>query len=129
MKKQAPKKKPSGAAYRKMRRAKDKDAGIVKRLVNMPYVGKIRTLNDWHIQIARIYRRVLTGEIPDYVATKLVYIVTGGANIAKALDEQRDIKELREQLARVEARQNGIPLLNGQDFLPAGDSQPIGDEE
>ena len=127
MKKSATKKKLSGAAFRKLRRKKlAKQGEVVKRLINMPYVGRIETVNDWHTQIARIYRRTLSGDIPEYISTKLVYIVTAGATIAKALEELKEIDKLRQQLAQLQ--NGGAQLSNGQDYLPASDSQTVGDD-
>ena len=127
------KKKPSGAAFKKLRRKKLAQVkGVAATLTKMPYVGKIETVSDWHTQIARIYRRTLSGEIPEFIATKLTYIATAGATLAKMLQELREIESLREQLAALQ-NPNGTPLLtaeqyNGVDYLPASDSHQ-GDEE
>jgi long-subunit acyl-CoA synthetase (AMP-forming) len=117
------KKKPiSGAEGRRRRRAKMMNGnGGLNTFIDLPEVRKIETLQDWHTQIARIYRRMVTGQIPDHIGTKLVYVITGGANIAKALDEQKAIEDLRKQLAQL---QNGThQQLGGQDYLPAIESQ------
>lgn len=132
------KKKLSGSAFRKLRRKKLAQAkGVAATLIKMPYVGKLETVSDWHTQIAKIYRRTLSGEIPEFIATKLTYIATAGATLAKMLQELREIETLRQQLA---ALQNGTPLLmaeqyNGAaidgDYLPASalDHSQTGDIE
>jgi hypothetical protein len=119
------KKHPSGYAGRMARRKRlAENKKIAVQLIDMPYVGKLRTVGDWHTQIARIYRRTLTGSLPEYVATKLVYIATAGATLAKMLQELREIETLRQQLAEI--RNGSLPLTNGhgrQEFLPAINSQ------
>jgi hypothetical protein len=111
------KKKLSGSASRKLRRKKLVEAkGVAATLIKMPYVGKLETVNDWHTQIAKIYRRTLIGEIPEFIATKLTYIATAGATLAKMLQELREIESLRQQLAQL---QNTGSLTHGQEYLPA----------
>jgi hypothetical protein len=123
------KKKLSGSAFRKLRRKKLIEAkGVAATLIKMPYVGKLETVSDWHTQIAKIYRRTLTGEIPEFIATKLTYIATAGATLAKMLQELREIESLRAQLAQL---QGSSLIPNGQDYLPAAysDSQQLNGDD
>lgn len=115
-KKKRPKKKLSGSGFRKLRRQKLADAkGVAANLIKMPYVGRLETVSDWHTQIARLYRRTLSGEIPEYVATKLVYIATAGATIAKAMQEIKELELLRLQVEQTKTGQ----YIPAQELLPA----------
>jgi hypothetical protein len=91
-------KKLSGSAYRKQKRARLAAAGVPAVLVRTFDVGKLRSLQDWRVQIARIYRRMASGELPEYLGTKLAYVANLGALLAKAADEIKETQKLREQL-------------------------------
>lgn len=95
------KKKLSGAAYRKQRRQRLAKT-VTGQLIRMPEVGRLETLQDWRVQIARIYRRTATGELPEFIGTKLAFIANLGATLAKAADELKELQNLREQLARLQ---------------------------
>ncbi len=90
---------------------------LAATFIDMPYVGKLETVNDWHTQIARIYRRTLTGALPDYLATKLTYIATAGASLARMLQELRELETLRQQLEQLQA--NGYINREAVEYLPA----------
>jgi hypothetical protein len=109
------KKKPSGHAVRMARRAKLAAMnGGAATFIKMPYVGKLATVGDWHTQVARIYRRMLAGEIPEYVGTKLVYVCTSGAGLAKIMADLREQEGLRVAFERAIE----LGLIN-RDALPA----------
>jgi hypothetical protein len=119
------KKHASGYAGRVARRKRLAElTGVAVNLIKMPYVGRIATVSDWHVQVARIYRRMLTGEIPEYVGTKLVYVATAGASLAKIMAELRENENMRIAFERaVEAglinRDTLPPTFNGGEYLPA----------
>jgi hypothetical protein len=54
------------------------------------------------VQIARIYRRAVSGELPEFLATKLTYIANCGATLAKEADTIKELQQLREQLAQLQ---------------------------
>ena len=131
-KKQKPeKKKLSGYANRMARRKRlakmyDVNAKLIalpSEVVKMPYVGKLKTVGDWHIQVARIYRRMLSGQIPEHVGTKLVYVCTAGAQLARMLQELRETEGLRQAFER--AIEQGLlsrdalpPSFGNGEYLP-----------
>jgi hypothetical protein len=125
--KQKPEKKKhaSGYAGRVARRKRlAESTGVAVNLIKMPYVGRIATVSDWHTQVARIYRRMLTGEIPEYVGTKLVYVATAGASLAKIMAELRENENMRIAFERaVEAglidRSVLPPAFGNGEYLPA----------
>ena len=126
-------KKPSGAAFRKIRRAKIaaalKASGLTPDFVRKPTIGALQTVAQWQEQVADIYRRARLGEMPDHVATKLTFIANVGAQLARTVEEIRELTALREQL---EALKNGGVLLphqsfNGAHYLPA-DTSTEGDQ-
>jgi hypothetical protein len=105
-------KKLSGSAFRKRRRERLTAAGVPAVLIRSMDVGRLRTLQDWRVQIARIYRRMARGELPEYLGTKLAYVANLGAILAKANDELRELTKLREQLAALQ--QGGPAALIGR---------------
>jgi hypothetical protein len=108
----------SGYANRMARRKKlEENARIGRTFIDMPHVQRLETVQDWHVQIARIYRRTLTGTIPEYLATKLTYICTAGANLARMLQEMRELETLRQQLEQLQ--QNGLITREAVEYLPA----------
>jgi hypothetical protein len=128
------KKKLSGAAVRKQRRerlAAMQAQGVAPtNLIKMPYVGRLKTVNDWHVQVARVYRRMCTGEVPEYVGTKLIYAATAGASLAKIIADMRHEESMRIAFERaVEAGLISRDLLpppafaNGADYLPKDDDE------
>jgi hypothetical protein len=109
---------PSGYANRMARRKRlESNKKIARTFIDMPYVGKLETVSDWHTQIAKIYRRTLTGSLPEYVATKLTYIATAGATLARMLQELRELETLRQQLEQLQAQ--GFINREAVEFLPA----------
>jgi len=93
---------------------------VIKR--PLPYVGKLATVSDWHTQIARIFRRAASGELPEHLATKLTYCAVEGASLAKIMQELKELTQLREQLEAIRANGgNVLPFVNGgsQEYLPA----------
>jgi hypothetical protein len=122
-------KKPSGSAFRKRRRERLTAAGVPTVLIRSMDVGRLRTLQDWRVQIARIYRRMARGELPEYLGTKLAYVANLGAILAKANDELNELTKLREQLAKLQGTQPAglisradlTGAINGE-LIPASDS-------
>jgi hypothetical protein len=129
-----PRKPISGAEGRKRRRerlSKGVANGTVN-LIRMPYVGRLKTVQDWGIQAARIYRRMCTGEIPEYIGTKLIYAVTSGASIAKIIADMRHEERMRIAFERaVEAglidRNVLMPSLGGE-YLPKDSDEEEDDD-
>jgi hypothetical protein len=127
------KKHASGAAGRKVRRerlAAMQAQGVAPtNLIKMPYVGRLKTVNDWHVQVARVYRRMCTGEVPEYVGTKLIYAATAGASLAKIIADMRHEESMRIAFERaVEAgliSRDALPpaFANGADYLPKDDDE------
>jgi hypothetical protein len=117
----------SGAANRKRRRERlakmyDVNAKLIalpSEVIKMPWVGKLQTISDWHVQIAKIYRRMLSGQIPEHVGTKLVYVCTAGASLAKMLQELRELEGLRQQLEQLQAK--GFISREAVEYLPANE--------
>jgi hypothetical protein len=123
----------SGAASRKLRRQRlAKTQNTASTLIKMPYVGKLATVSDWHTQVARIYRRMLIGEIPEYVGTKLVYVATAGASLAKIIADMRHEESMRIALERaVEAGlidRNVLPPAFGGEYIGKDDNDTEDDD-
>jgi hypothetical protein len=82
-------------------------------VIPIPRVGRLRTVADWHKQVAKVYRAMRKGYLPKEDGTRLTYVANIGAQLAKYKDEMREIEKIREQL---EALKAGGPqaLLTGQ---------------
>jgi hypothetical protein len=133
-KKQKPeKKKLSGYANRMARRKRlakmyDVNAKLIALptdVIKMPYIGRLQTIGDWHVQVARIYRRMVSGQIPEHVGTKLVYVCTAGAQLARMLQELRETEGLRQAFER--AIEQG--LLSRDALPPAFGGEYIGKDD
>jgi hypothetical protein len=72
-------------------------------LVKPVYVGRLQTVNDWRIQIAKIFREMRKGDLPHDHGTKLTYVAQIGAQLAKVEEELRENQRLRERLERYQA--------------------------
>jgi hypothetical protein len=68
------------------------------KLIRLPSVGVLRTAEDILRETLRIYRLVRKGEMSEKLGTKLVYMLSSGAQQAKGLEETRELKTLRKQL-------------------------------
>jgi hypothetical protein len=88
----------------------------LKRLVlNPPGVGvlvvarrerrrtRIDTLADCQIELSDIYRQARRGRLPSYVATRLAFIVSTAAKLARDLAEMKEVEAIRAQLERIGA--------------------------
>ena len=98
------KKKLSGSARRKLRRQRlAKEHGLTPELLRLPDVDgrRLETVNDWRTQISLLYRSAVRGELPEYLATKLVYIAQVAATLAKAAEELQELTALRQQLEQL----------------------------
>jgi len=71
-------------------------------------VGRLRTVADWHKQVAKVYRAMRRGYLPKEDATRLTYVANIGAQLAKHVQDTKEIERIREQL---EALKGGTPLL------------------
>lgn len=97
--------------------------GVVVKPV---YVGRLATVNDWTRQIGKIYREMRKGELAHEDGTRLTYVANIGAQLAKVAQELKELQQLREQLARIEA---GAPAYRGMvDQLPTLDVAPANGE-
>ena len=79
-------------------------------------VGRLRTVYDWHRQVAKIYRAMRKGYLPKEDATKLTWVAKIGAELARYMQELKEIEDIRQQLKVLQA---GTPLL-----LPPEDTTP-----
>ena len=68
------------------------------KVIRPPSVGVLRTAEDILRETLRIYRQVRKGEMSEKLGTKLVYMLSSGAQQAKGLEETRELKMLRKQL-------------------------------
>lgn len=66
-------------------------------------VGRLRTVADWHKQVAKVYRAMRKGYLPKEDGTRLTYVANIGAQLAKYKDEMREIERIREQLEALKA--------------------------
>jgi hypothetical protein len=120
-------KKLSGAQYKNLRRARalkdSKVRAVVADVMRMPYIGRLKTLNDWRLQVARLYRRAAKGVLPPELATKLTYIANVGATLAKEAQEQKELELLRQQLLQLQGRAPAAGLLkhNGGAVIEQGE--------
>lgn len=89
--------------------------GISQDLISKPTIGKLESVKDWHRQIADIFTLARLGQMPQHVASKLVYVADVGATMCKSIEELKELQGLREQLAAI---QNGGAVPH-QQFLPA----------
>jgi hypothetical protein len=131
-----PKPKLSGAARRKL--AKQKLMASLPKpngdLMPRIKVGRLETVDEWRKEIGKVYRAMRTGTLRSDEGTKLTYVANVGAQLAKIEQELGAIEELRQGNAALrqqlaQSKNGGIPLLNGQTYLPASDSQQSeGDE-
>src|SRR5689334_14991873 len=49
-------------------------------------VGRLRTVADWHKQVAKVYRAMRKGFLPKEDGTRLTYVANIGAQLAKYKD-------------------------------------------
>lgn len=95
---------------------------LVERQPWLPEVRRLQTVSDWHTQIARIYRRAASGELPEHIATKLTYVAVEGATLAKIMQELKELELLRAKIDAIESGHLLLPQnhINGsQEYLPA----------
>lgn len=120
----------SGAARRKIERQK-----LAKQQIPTPVegemlkrirVGELETVDQWRKEIGKVYREMRFQTIRTEVGTRLVYVAEIGARLAKMKEELNELEALRAQLAQLQ--NGGVQLTNGQEYLPAIDSQPDGED-
>jgi hypothetical protein len=58
-------------------------------LAKMPstYVGRLRTVDDWHRQVAKVYREMRKHQIDPSLGTKLTFVANIGATLARVVEE------------------------------------------
>ena len=89
-------------------------------------VGELETVDQWRKEIGKVYREMRFQTIRTEVGTRLVYVAEIGARLAKMKEELNELEALRAQLAQLQ--NGGVQLTNGQEYLPAIDSQPDGED-
>jgi hypothetical protein len=51
------------------------------------YVGRLRTVDDWHRQVAKVYREMRKHQIDPSLGTKLTFVANIGATLARVVEE------------------------------------------
>jgi hypothetical protein len=83
----------------------------------LPVIVELNTVEHWHTQIADLFKRARIGDMEKADASKLCYIASEGAKLAKSLQELRELEGLRQQLAQLNGGQLPPMLGNRSDFV------------
>jgi hypothetical protein len=97
----------SGAQRRKLQKQKQqladapRDGELLAR-IRMGHFDHGGTVNQWRIELARVYRAMRLGHLRTDEGTKLTYVANVAAQLAKMAEELRELEALRQQLSRVQ---------------------------
>lgn len=83
---------------------------------------ELDTLSGCQVEISDIYRQARKGKLPTHVATRLAFIASTAAKLARDLQELHEVESIRHQL---EALGRSPP---GHDLSIAGDRREAGEE-
>jgi hypothetical protein len=85
-------------------------------------VGQLDTIDQWRVEISKVYREMRLGKIRSDEGTKLTYVANVGAQLAKIAQELKELEALRQQLAALQSAQPaGLIQHDGMDgdYIPA----------
>jgi|GEM_PF-3289707 len=105
------------SAQTKLGAASTSIEGVV---IPKPKVGRLRTVADWHRQVAKVYRAMRKGFLPKEDGTKLTYVANVGAQLAKYQEEIKELELLRRQLEAARDGQALIPVIEHDDPVEEG---------
>lgn len=85
-------------------------------------VGRLLTVADWLREFGRVYRAVRRGQISTQDGSRLAYMATSGKEMAKAVQELRELEALRQQLQALRGESShALPMLpSGENIVEAG---------
>lgn len=116
----------SGAQRRKLVKERSSAAtprpvieGEVLRRVR---VGQLNTIDQWRVEIAKVYREMRLGKIRSDEGTKLTYVANVAAQLAKIAQELKELEALRQQLAALQRTQPAALIQHDgldSDYIPA----------
>jgi polyhydroxyalkanoate synthesis regulator phasin len=84
-----------------------------------PRIGRLESLSDWKKQIGKVYRMVRRGELPSAEGSRLVFILTSGAQITREEARQKHEEEQRAQVERLQQQLEALQGKGQQPLLPA----------
>jgi hypothetical protein len=96
----------SGAQRRKIAKERASAAtprpldGEVQRRIR---VGQLDTIDQWRVEIAKVYREMRLGKIRSDEGTRLTYVANVAAQLAKIAQELKELEALRQQLAALQS--------------------------
>ena len=116
-----PKRKPSGAQYRKQKRLEAAAQLLMPgEVVHRPKIAsRLVSVRDWRTELGSIYRDMRMNRIPADVGTKLAFVANFGAQLAKVEQELVELGQLR---SRLDAINGGTPTLAYNPVETAGEA-------
>jgi hypothetical protein len=113
----------SGAQRRKLLKEKFAANNAPRPVINGELIKRIRmghfdhggTVNQWRMEIARVYRAMRRGQLRTDEGTKLTYVANVAAQLAKIAEELRELEQLRQQLTQLQGMPVAGLISNGHD--------------
>ncbi len=93
----------SGAQRRKLARERAASTPPAAGVVLLPRVnvGKLESLADLRREVVRLYRAARAGALTSELAARLTYVLNVAASLVRVEVEQRQVDDLRRQLAEL----------------------------